>query len=208
MTLKTILKDKVPLNIIFDVPFFSKPKWFDDYYISPDRFRFELLGVLVKKEKKQFAFKAADKKIKEEPFGNTPQREVLTCTVNITESDQLIDLKIIKNELQFLKDTKYPYLRNVIPCYKLSYREISVSEKNIPSGCDMLTKLSSWFDDFLFLPTTKAKILSQELDIIFNFYNFQKIVKNNLSEDDFKRMYKDMWYEIGMIDESDRIITF
>lgn len=207
ITLNDVLLGKIPLYIL---PFFTtlEFKHDHDYYIMAYTLLFELLGILVKKEKKQFAFKADENVKLHDILYDKSNTESLVYTVNFTESDQLIDLKIIKNVLQRCKDNYYPYLRNIIPCYKLNYREISISTKNIPSGCNKLTSLDPWFDDFLFLPTAKEKTLSQELDIIFNFYKSKKILKNNLSEDDFKRMYKDMWYEIGMIDESDRIITF
>lgn len=207
MTLETILRGGASLKI-FPYNYKNEYKPMYDYFIGTNSYLFELLGILVKKEKKQFFFKADERVKLNNVIYDKFATGVLTYTVNFTKSDQPIDLEIIKDELEFLKEMHNPFLRNVIPCYKLSYREISISKEDIPPWCFKFTNFEPWFDDFLFLPTIKAKTLTQELDIIFNFYKSQKILKNNLSEDDFKRMYKDMWYEIGMIDESDRIITF
>lgn len=228
LKLENVLISEAPLNIL---PYDATGRIKSDcgVFISTGSFLFELLGILVKKEEREFFFESNKIINAEDIIWGGIGEDILSYTVTFKKSEQLIDLDIIKYEVKSFWHNYYCYIRNAIPflyhrdiscfpysrrfipCYKLSYRKISISKKNIPSMCLEFTNLGPWFDDFLFLPMAKPKeeerTINQELNIIYDFYKSQKIVKDNLSEDDFKRMYKDMWYEIGMIDESDRLIT-
>lgn len=201
-----VLQGKASLNII-NCSLSYNDKGFS-HYLSIYSFLFKLLGILVRKENKKFIFELDSIIKSEDVISHVKNKEYLIYKVNFNKPDssQRIDLEIIKKE--WINSYIYDELRKFLPCYDLKYKYISIKRLSMPSWCRSITSLDYWFDDFLFLPGAKKRTLEQELNILYTFYKSENILSGDILENEFKEKYKEMWLEIGVIDEMGTINRF